>query len=575
MHAPGIDTGDLILRGDDLIPSKLTSRHTILQYAVVLSLFILLVSPNLNQPVTDDEIYEIDNAERILSGEPIRVFVPPLYDYALAFSLKFLGREPWVTRLIGVSSALAALCILMTIIRRSYPETQPQISFLAGALLASNPAFIQGALLVHIDNTLLVPLTLLWVWFLSEYARTNFVRHLVWAGTILTLALFAKFTTPLLLILAGFLFMLLNHAGKLLPYSLMSAVSLLAFLVGWWIFSKATDLSFMEPFSHAVQRGALYSDLLTKQTMTWILNVLTIVVWFTPLLLLSVAVALPAAFRGVMSQRDPAALLLISAVAICSYVAFSTVNHGFPKYFLPALPLLVGVTVYHLGKGIELHQTPMRSLLRPFAFATVFFFILLDDPILLLRYDLRETQVLGTGKRELFLTALRQILVCMVPLGLWFLRFSRWRFLRRIFLPAFLAHLLVISFAFSAALSLKQATAPYQTNYSYGERGTVQLHTYLQQHLRPPDQILATKDILYRLGRSSEYVPRDVWSSPSNLLQRLSMPETRFLITSIPSISVNTLKLLKDDPDLRATISTRFTKHEIGTYAIYERGITN
>jgi len=224
---------------------------------------------------------------------------------------------------------------------------------------------------------------------------------------------------------------------------------------------------------------------------------------------------------------------------------------------------------------MEWHQWPIRRWIFPFAGATVFFFVFLEDPVLLLRYDLRETEVLGTGKRELLLTALWQIFLCMAPLGLWFLRSSGWRFLRRIFLPTFLAHVLVLSFAFSAALSLKQATAPYQTNYSYGERGTVQLHTYLQQHLRPTDQILATKDILYRLGRSSEFVPKDLWSSPSDLLQRLMKPETRFLITSIPSISVNTLKQLKDDPDLRATISTKFAKHEIGTYTIYESGITN
>jgi hypothetical protein len=571
MHDPGTDTGDPILQGDTLIPSKFTPKPTILQYAVVLCLFILLVSPKLNQPVTDDEIYEIDNAERILSGEPIRVFVPPLYDYALAFSLNFLGREPWVMRLVGLCSAVATLFILMTIIRRFYPETPPQASFLAGALLVLNPAFIQGALLVHIDNTLLVPFTLLWVWFLSEYARTNFVGDLAWVGLFLSLALFAKFTTPLLLILAGFLFILLNHPGKLLAYSLMTALSLLVFLLGWWIFSKTADLSFMEPFIHAVQRGALYSEVLTKQTMTLSLNVLTLVVWFTPLLLLSFAVALPAALRDVMSRRDPAALLLIAAAAICSYVTFSTVNHGFPKYFMPALPLLLGVAVYPVGKGLEWRQWPVRRWIFPFAGATAFFFVFLEDPILLLRYDLRETEVLGTGKSEILITALGQIFLCMLPLALWFLRSLRWPLWRRLFLPTFPTHLLVMSLAFSAALSLKQAGAPYQTNYSYGERGTMELHAFLQKHVQPNDKILATKDILYRLGRGAEYVPKDVWVSPSDLLQRLNELETRFLIISIPSISLTTHKILRDHPELRETISTRFSKRKIGTYIVYER----
>jgi hypothetical protein len=565
------DVGSVGFQGEAVTPLTFASRHTILQYAVVLLLFMLLALPKVNQPVTDDEIYEIDNAERILSGEPIRLFVPPLYDYALALSIKLLGREPWVMRLLGVGSALASICILMALVRVIHRSAPPEIPILAGALFALNPAFIQGSLLVHIDNTLMVPLTLLWTWFLLGYLRTNSTGYLAWAGVALTFALFAKFSTPLLLIFAGFLFVLLNHPQKALPYTVMAVFSVMAFLLGWLLFSGLTGLSFLEPFTHAVQRGALYSEVLTKQLVTFILNLVTLVVWFTPFFLLSVAVALPAAVKGVVSRVDPTALFFISAAAIFSYVTFSVVTHGFPKYFLPALPLLVTVVICQFRGNSQWHQWPLHKLLLCFAGATTIFFLFLEDPVLLLRYDLRETEVFGTGGKDLFLRAVWQVFVCLVTLGLWFLRFLRSPFWKTVTLPSFSIHLLMISLAFSAAVSFKQSIAPYQTNYSYGERGTLQLHAYLTKHLRATDQILATKDILYRLGRSSEFVPKGVWSNPTDLFQRLVKPETRFLVISIPSNSVKTHTMIKDDPDLRTTIATKFIKRHIGTYTVYQR----
>jgi 4-amino-4-deoxy-L-arabinose transferase-like glycosyltransferase len=565
------DVGSVGFQGEAVIRLTFASRHTILQYAVVLLLFMLFALPKVNQPVTDDEIYEIDNAERILSGEPIRLFLPPLYDYALALSIKLLGREPWVMRLLGLSSALASICILMALVRILYRSAPPSVPILAGALLALNPAFVQGSLLVHIDNTLLVPLTLLWIWFLLSYSRTNSARYLAWAGVSLTLALLAKFTTPLLLIFAGFLFVLLNHPQKALPYTVMAVFSVMAFLLGWWLFSELTGLSFFEPFTHAVQRGAHYSEVLTQRLITFILNALTLGVWFTPFFLLSVATALPAALKGVASRRDPAALFLLSSAAIFSYLAFSVVNHGFPKYFMPALPLLVLVVIGQFRGNSQWRQWPLHKLVLCFAGAATIFFLFLEDPVLLLRYDLRETEVLGTGGKELVLSVLWQTFLCLAVLGIWYLRSLKWPFSKRVLMPTFSSHVLILSLAFSGAVSMKQSIAPYQTNYSYGERGTLQLHAYLTKHLRATDQILATKDILYRLGRSSEFVPNEVWSNPTDLFQRLVKPETRFLVISIPSNSVGTHTMIENDPDLRATIATKFIKRHIGTYTVYGR----
>ena len=47
-------------------------------WAVTASVFLALSLPKAGQPISDDEIYEVRNAERILAGEAIQLYVPPV-----------------------------------------------------------------------------------------------------------------------------------------------------------------------------------------------------------------------------------------------------------------------------------------------------------------------------------------------------------------------------------------------------------------------------------------------------------------------------------------------------------------
>ena len=120
--------------------------------------------------------------------------------------------------------------------------------------------------------------------------------------------------------------------------------------------------------------------------------------------------------------------------------------------------------------------------------------------------------------------------------------------------------LFILTFSHSLALSIVQAYVPYQTNYSYGEHGTIDLNAYIKRRLRADERVFATKDVLYRLGRPDEYLGHNVWSNKDTLLKTLRRGDVRFLILSIPSQSITTYQIIMSR-DVQALLKD---KRELG-----------
>ena len=57
--------------------------------------------------------------------------------------------------------------------------------------------------------------------------------------------------------------------------------------------------------------------------------------------------------------------------------------------------------------------------------------------------------------------------------------------------------------------------------------------------------ILATKDVLYRLGRSDQYLGNNVWKEKDTFLKLLKKADTQFLVISIPSQSLGTYQIIR------------------------------
>jgi hypothetical protein len=542
-------------------------------FAVAAVLYLSLALPKVNQAVTDDEVYEIENAHRLLEGRQITVLALPLYDLILAGSIAVVGPMPWSMRLPGVVSALATLWLVICIMQCAGCRSRTAV--LAAALgLAVNPAFVQGSLLVTVDNTILVPLILLWLLCILRYLHDGTIASLASCSFVLFFALMAKFSTPILILPAVTIFILVIRPSAVLRFVIASVAALLAFLIVWVLVSHMLDVPFRQPFEATWYRVALYSRLLTASISVIGLNLITLAVWFTPYFLLISLVSTFCAIRRPMKDHSSLGLLAVAALSVFAYFFVSTINHGFPKYFMPMLPLLFCVVALHLFDGNEpaLSARVQWGLGMLVIVLTLLFTVFAADPVYLVRFSLREMRVLGVPLWNLVPTAIANMGLLVLPLLAYALyRISTMR--RRTSTGVLTAarFLALLAFSYGFALSIKQAAASYQTNYSYGERGSEAVCSYLAQRLVPTDRIIATKDILYRINRRNEYIGPDVWCDPAKLSNLLRQRDTRCLVVSIPSVSVDTLKMLSENPQICANLSAHYAVTCIGTYTIYSR----
>ncbi|HYY90045.1 MAG TPA: hypothetical protein VFA49_14705, partial [Chloroflexota bacterium] len=127
---------------------------------------------------------------------------PPLYVYLLGLFARVGGATAAVMRLPGLLGGLAAggLTGLLTYdLTRGPPAERRLAAGVAAVLVLLCPLSIQSALILDIDFSLLLPLTLL---FLVLYVRLEATRRSLLLAPLLALLLWAKMTNPLPLLAA-------------------------------------------------------------------------------------------------------------------------------------------------------------------------------------------------------------------------------------------------------------------------------------------------------------------------------------------------------------------------------------
>lgn len=534
--------------------TDLRRPRAVIAWSLALVLFLGLALLRLQQPVSDDEIYEVRNAERLIAGEPIHQYIPPVYDLALAGVMYLAGDSDPALRLPGLLCAAITLGLTLGLTRQLGLSASERVICLV--LLATSPAFVQGALLVHIDNTLLVPACLLFVQAILCWWGSS-PGHRVGAGVLssiaLAVALLVKFSAPLLMVAGLGLALLWRDRPRLIGYSLIVAGGLAGFWLLWFGLAQWLDLDMLQPFRFVIERSARQRGTWLSWLVTWARNGATLIVWFMPWLLAGCLWG----WRRPHRLSTPYVLLGAAALAIFIYLPLTSINHGFPKYFLPALPLLVVFFVHAVSVG-----GPDRPILWMTLGTGLFLVLAGFEPVYFLRYELRRLLVNGQDPTW---QVLRQVAIGLAPA----LALIWWRQSRSMQADSMGGGLLALCLATGLAISVQQSLAPYQTNYSYGEVGTRSVVAHLQGELGVEDRVISTQDILYRLGRHHQALPDSVWGSPTTLVKLIEAPATRFVVVSLPSQAQATMISLDHQP--LATALSRFDTLQIGTHLIYER----
>lgn len=552
--------------------------------AAVVAGYLLLALRSAGKSLGSDEIwFLLGPKELALSGIPWRtpdggvmLLHPPLYPHLLALSYQVFGFHVLSVKLVGILCALGALWA--TARHLSSTMSGACGSGLALALIALNPAFVQGSVLLDSDNTLLSLLLLLFVlgWIRLEGGSAG--RGGAWGlGLLFGASLWTKLTTPpfLAVLLIGFL-AIRRHLVPLKRLLLPAlGIGVVLFAGTFWAYCRWKGLLWTQPFDYllgaAAGKAALSSE--TRGGVEILKSLVELVLWIQPSLafLFGWAVLVRAREIGRSGALEAADLLWVFGGALLiGYLVVGGTNFGFPRYSFPAL-IPICLVAWRFGASSEIiHPGRWGSFLLLWASLAVFEAVVVGDPLYTWRYVLREAQIERVSLAGPIATLGGQLVVGIgLPLLAWVAcaRRAGGRHTLR-------AALFFTVLTQSAGLDVAQAIAGSNTNYNYGETGTRAVVTVIARALPPGQRVVATMEVTGLLawdGVPTRATPDVVWNDAAVLEAEIRNPTTAYVVYSVTSNTIAQHRRTIADPRVQAALWANFEPGRIGGYTLWRR----
>jgi len=339
-------------------------RRRLLLVCIIL-LFAFTIT-SLGDPFTEDELDFINSSVAITEkgfpefykDEMRPVFEglwhPPLFVYTIALSFKIFGISESAARIVTVASCAATLLVTYLLALEVVDDKRKRytVAISSSFLLVLSPFFIQSSLLIDIDNSLLMFGTTAFLWlFIRHWKKQEMMeqKYLLLLGFLFGGIIWVKFGTAPAIILALFLFLILNRKykqGIFYPLVIL-VIGFALFYATWRGVAQVTGLTFSGPFDHnfsgAGNAGFRSND---PGYIGYVLGgrFKLLLFWmgipFGVLLLLTFLHRLKK-FR-VTKKLEPIDLpLLLAVIIFIEYMIFIGIAYNFPKYFIPMMPLAV------------------------------------------------------------------------------------------------------------------------------------------------------------------------------------------------------------------------------------------
>jgi len=279
-------------------------------------------------------------------GADYGLWHPPLYLYCLAVFMGFLGENIMVVRFFGLFCALATLGVVVFGVWHIAREKgwsnslANRAAFISGMIVAVNPFYVHGALLPDIDNTVLMFLTILYLFLFVFSKEFPTGRRLFLLGLISLLLFWSKLTTPVLMILTVAFYCILKRQWNLLFKMLwVTTFSAVVFVLSWliyaWIFklpaSFFLDFTYLGKASHFLQLN-LFNILSAAR--------FNIVMISFPLVALAVLFFIPRVISWIKAGFFLEAEDLFWLMAAVLFFFYSFLWNNFGKYTVMMVPIL-------------------------------------------------------------------------------------------------------------------------------------------------------------------------------------------------------------------------------------------
>lgn len=442
---------------------------------------------------------------------------PPLYVNILALWFRIIGETTLGGRMFGLFCALLTLFLCFRIIKEIciYEKIDKEKHFfilsIFSALYFINPLIVQFSLLMDIDNSLLVVMTLLIFYIVIKNYGNDRLRVNFYLGLILGISLLAKLTlAPLILVSIFFFYFLMIGIKKAVKKTFVIVfIGFIFFLAAWIIYASllSLPLNFFLVYNYGTKILPALKHRLFLSFPLICSTFLFSVVWASPAFLILSITSVGEQLLGFAKRKkfSPVTLLIIFNLVICFVYTIVYPRFSMMKYQLVAYPGFIIIIALFAVKYLK--DVTIRELLVSVFAGLVFLLFehfMVPDSILAAHVFLTKNI-----KTSMIFFYLLPIIILPLGLSVLFTGAIKSKYLILGFLTAL--------FVYNISLDFKQI-APYTTVHSwnnYGEVGLREVIDYLDKKVGHDGVFICRKDIGYYLKEVNNHQRRK-WYSNDN-----------------------------------------------------------
>ncbi len=545
-------------------------------------LFVLLSLLHIRQAVAPDELWWLVAAKTFFSvGKPlyftsseyIQADSPHLYLLSLWAAFNGLGVSEVVARLPGVIAGLLSI-LLIGISVVSFSSGNPiyrhRWAVFICFLYALSPIAVQGAVIIDIDNTVLVPSLLFLCLAFFKYLQKKETLWAVLTTLAFMIALWTKLTTSILMLCMFIVFILLQKGNLKCKYIALCALlaGITAFVVSWYLYCVWNQIPFSQPFDYLLSSFIRKSSGLRGMQFTQ--NIAYFTLWagvFFMFLLMILLKRSANHLREKWEFRPEYGYLTAALVIIVGYSVVGGTTFGFPKYQSPALAFTYIATALLLLNDKSNGGLSFKAVFFIFMAAFILQFFIVGDLIHTARHTLRKAAIFSP---EMYGWELSNFIIRLCLPVVLYSGFAVYMYRSRKGGHLLVTTLLLMLGA-NTSLTLLQIKAPYQTGYSYGAEGTKETADYLLRTVPRESTIIAPSEIIYYVKpQPSSYQFDPFWESSPTIIDQLNAQDTSCFVYSIASNTVNQVRLISStNGAIMGILHRSYCHFKIGSYEIW------
>lgn len=536
-----------------------------------LVLFVLLSVCRFGQPLGQDEISHYYKCAHVFYHEgfskpnELPVFSPHLYPLLSSGICKLLGRfNPSAVQMTGVFCWLILLALLWRL-----AET-PKEQWVACGLCTLLPMVQQAAVTVEIDQTILPLLTLVLCWRARSFMKDGTLRNGLWLAAAMAVALWGRLTTPLVLVPLFVMFAWwsvgLRQAVKTASWLLAGCI---VFFVTWWLYGQATGVEWQGPFRYL---AASFSETTVGERANGasrlVQNMLYLVFWgMNPFLLVLLVGSMVVGYIRRL-ERTELCYMAAGVWLLCGYEVVGGALFGFPKYQIPAMPLIcLGIAL--AWRGLWAFPRLKRRTVVHLAVLGLFscgLLLILGDPLHTMRITVRETAVIGGSVRFELMKLGMLFAICWGALGMAAVLYW-WRSP----VMALWQLLLLGALWTNGVFSVWQGNRPYATGYVYGDEGeTRQLAKQVVDKGWMQKPLLVPHEVLFETGDFS-LVSRELvqWMDLEALAERIENEKPPMIALGVLTDMTWCVRGVLQDEKLQKILQSDYEMKRLGRYYVW------